>query len=392
MQGGVHVDKTTIFISSVAQDSLSAIRNDVFNELKNMGHEPIRFEDSMRYIHQDAIRTCLEYVSKSDIFLLFIADKAGTLLEDEGKTITHLEFLRAYKENKHIIVYVHDTVLDTYFQTIRPQIKKSLKLYFSKHGKEPDSMFDFISENIKENSHIAEKYVWYFLYDAEQKGIYFEKCSLGVEVLSNIKSYLSALFKESLQYFNIRSEIQKSLEHVDLYGDFYELSLEFISLIRNAQITNWRRLLALLRSKMVGCNIYTTNTKYQQEAIGALMDCKAVTLYEKRGNMMVCKEYDGLTTPENFSLSDTSSYVVQTYNDHEHNEKLYYSLEKRTCYFLFKVKSYVFCFHLPLLGEWDYHKLKTYQHHIFNAILESKGYSYCYFIKMLLGGLSSEQL
>lgn len=142
-------------------------------------------------------------------------------------------------------------------------------------------MLKFISENIKEQPHVAENYVWYFLYDAEQKGIYFEKCSLGVEILSNIKSYLSALFKESLQYLNIRSEIERSLEHVELYGDFYELSLEFISLLQNGQITNWRRLLALLRSKMVGCNIYSKNTNYQQEAIGALMDCKAVTLYEK---------------------------------------------------------------------------------------------------------------
>jgi hypothetical protein len=45
---------------------------------------------------------------------------------------------------------------------------------------------------------------------------------------------------------------------------------------------------------MVGFNIYSTNTKYQQEAIGALMDCKAGTLYEKRDNQMICKEYDGL--------------------------------------------------------------------------------------------------
>jgi hypothetical protein len=81
------MDRTTIFISSVAQDTFSSIRNAVFEELKNMGHEPIRFEDSMRYIHQDAIRTCLEYVSRSDIFLLFIADKAGTFLEDEGKKL-----------------------------------------------------------------------------------------------------------------------------------------------------------------------------------------------------------------------------------------------------------------------------------------------------------------
>ncbi|WP_027409382.1 DUF4062 domain-containing protein [Anoxybacillus tepidamans] len=386
------MDRTTIFISSVAQDALSSIRNAVFEELKKIGHEPIRFEDSMRYIHQDAIRTCLEYVSRSDIFLLFIADKAGTFLESEGKTVTHLEFLRAYHENKRIIVYVHDTVLNAYFRTIRPQIKRSLIHHLNEHSKEPDCMLTFINEQIEENKDIAENYVWYFLYDAEQKGIYFEKCSLGVEVLPNIKSYLSTLFKESLQYLNIRSEIERSLEHVHMYGDFYELSLEFISLLENGQITNWRRLLALLRSQMTGCNIYSANTKYQQEALGSLMACKAITLYEKRGDHMICKEYDGLTTPENFSLDDTESYVVQTYKDPNHNEKLYYSLEKRICYFLFKVKDYVFCLHLPLLGEWDYYKLKAYQEHIFNAILESKGYSYCYFMKTLLGGLAREPL
>lgn len=45
------MDRTTIFISSVAQDSLTAIRNSVFEEIKKIGHEPIRFEDTMRYIH-----------------------------------------------------------------------------------------------------------------------------------------------------------------------------------------------------------------------------------------------------------------------------------------------------------------------------------------------------
>lgn len=386
------MNRTAIFISSVAQDALTSIRNAVFDELKKMGHEPIRFEDTMRYIHQDAIHTCLEYVSKSDIFLLFVADRAGTFLESEGKTVTHLEFLRAYHERKRIIVYVQDIILRTYFQTIRPQIKQALIHHLNEHGQEPDSMLAFINEQIEEREGIAENYVWYFLYDMEQRGIYFEKCSLGVELLPNIKSYLSSLFKESLQYLNIRSEIERSLEHVQMYGDFYELSIEFISLLQQGRITNWRRLLALLRSQMTGCNIYATNSKYQQEIVGALMDCKAVTLYEKRGNQMICKEYDGLTTPANFPLDDGESYVVQTYKDLDHDEKLYYSLEKRTCYFLFKINQYVFCFHLPLLGDWDSYKLKAYQDRIFNAILESKGYVYCYFIKMLLGGLPHERL
>lgn len=191
---------------------------------------------------------------------------------------------------------------------------------------------------------------------------------------------------------NIRSEIEQSLEHVNVYGDYYEMSLELISLIHKGQITNWRRFLALLRSQMIGSNILSSRsrTKYQQESVGAIMDCNAVTVYEKIGNQMICKEYDGIATPSDFSLADETSYVVQTYQDDDQNEKLYYSLEKKICYFLFKAGSYVFCFHLPLLGVWDKYKLHSYQERILDAILESKGYSYCYFIKTLLGGLKNE--
>ncbi|GKU83095.1 DUF4062 domain-containing protein [Niallia sp. NCCP-28] len=384
------MDRTTIFISSVAQDSLTAIRNSVFEEVKRIGHEPIRFEDTMRYIHEDSIQTCLEYVSKSDVFLLFIADKAGTLVADEGKTVTHLEFLRAYHENKRLIVYVFDHVLDMYFQQIRSPIKKAADAFFRTYGKEPDSLVDLIKECADKQAAAIDPYVWYFLYDAEQKGVYFERCSIGTEVVSNITAYLSSLFKESLQYLNIRSEIEQSLEYVHVFGDYYEKSLELISLFHKGKISNWRTFLAILRSQMNGFDILSLRTKYQQESVGAVMEANAVTVYEKIHDQMICKEYDGITTPENFSLEDLSSYVVQTYLDNENNEKLYYSLEKKTCYFLFKAGSYVFCFHLPLLGVWDQYKLQSYQEHIFSAILESKGYTYCYLIKTLFGGLLHE--
>jgi len=384
------LDRTTIFISSVAQDSLTAIRNSVFEEVRRIGHEPIRFEDNIRYIHEDSIQTCLEYVSKSDIFLLFIADKAGTMVKEEGKTVTHLEFLRAYHEKKRLIVYVFDQVLDIYFQQVRTQIRNALDEYIQKHGKEPDSMINLINESVYVQSINIDPYIWYFLYDAEQKGVYFEKCSIGTEVVSNITAYLSSLFKESLQYLNIRYEIEQSLEYVNMFGDYYEKSLEIMSLFYKGQITNWRSLLAILRSQMSGFNILSLRTRYQQESVGAIMESNAITVYEKIGEQMICKEYDGIATPENFSLDDLTSYVVQTYLDDENNEKLYYSLEKKICYFVFKAGSYVFSIHLPLIGGWDKFKLQAYQEHIFNAILESKGYTYCYLIKTLFGGLINE--
>lgn len=384
------MDQTTIFISSVAQDSLTSIRKSAFEAIHSMGHKPVRFEDSMRYIHEDSVQTCLEYVSKSDIFLLFIADKAGTMLEDEGKTVTHLEFLRAYHEKKRLIVYVFDEVLNTYFQQIRPQILKAIESYVQEHNKAPDSMLHLIDQNIDVQSFHVEPYVWYFLYDLEQKGIYFEKCSIGTEIASNIKAYFSSLFKESIQLLNIRPEIEESIEHVQVYGDYYEYSLELIGLLHNGEISDWRRFLAILRSQMTGFDIFAQQTKYHQESIGAIMDSNAVTVYEKMGDQMICKEYDGIATPEDFPLDDFTSFVVQTHHDHLNNEKLYYSIEKRTCYFLFKAGPYIFCFHLPLLGGWDQFKLQTYQEDILHAILASKGYSYCYFVKKLLGGLSIE--
>ncbi|WP_144653886.1 hypothetical protein [Siminovitchia fortis] len=325
-----------------------------------------------------------------NIFLLFIADKAGTMVADEGKTVTHLEFLRAYSEKKRLIVYVFDHILDMYFREIRPKIRKALDKHIEEYEKEPESMVNFINECIDVQSIAVDPYIWYFLYDADQKGIYFERCSIGADITSNITSYLSSLFKESLQYLNIRSEIEQSLEYVNVYGDYYEKSLEIISLFHKGKIENWRSFLAILRSQMSGFNILSLRTKYQQESVGAIMESNAVTVYEKIGDQMICKEYDGIATPDNFPFDDLTSYVVQTYRDNENNEKLYYSLEKKTCYFLFKAGSYVFCFHLPLLGVWDHYKLQTYQEHIFNAILESKGYTYCYLVKTLFGGLVNE--
>lgn len=128
----------------------------------------------------------MEYVSKSDIFLLFIADKAGTLVKDERKTVTHLEFLRAFHEKKRLILYVFDHVLDTYFQQVRPRIKKAMDLFIKEQGKEPDSIFHLINDCLDEKLPGVDPYVWYFLHDAEQKGVYFEKCSIGTEVVSNI--------------------------------------------------------------------------------------------------------------------------------------------------------------------------------------------------------------
>src|SRR5690606_1629631 len=125
------------------------------------------------------------------------------------------------------------------------------------------------------------------------------------------------------------------------FGDYYEKSLEIMSLFYKGQITNWRSLLAILRSQMSGFNILSLRTRYQQESVGAIMESNAITVYEKIGEQMICKEYDGITTPENFSLDDLTSYVVQTYLDDENNEKLYYSLEKKICYFVFKAGSYV---------------------------------------------------
>lgn len=380
LKGEDTVDTLSIFISSVAQDSLTSLRKEIAKKLQDVGHHVICYEESIHFTELDSVKTCLNYVENSDLLLLFIDNKAGSLIVSEGKTVTHLEFLKAFEEGKQILVYVNHTIKSEFFGFLT-ELKNKHDLYES-------SFKTFCDELTRLTlTHIQDSYVLAFLYDAYVKGFYLHTMNLGLDTVQQVKTHLSVMMKEGLQYLSLKTSIDQAFHHFQMYGDFYENSLKFLEVVRKGEIIDSRRLLSRLRNLIVEeIEVFETDTIYQTKSLTSMKSATAITLYVLDGDMMRLLEYDGDVTAESIPLENRDSYVVQTAENDSVEETLYYNEDKHLFYFLFKVNDYVFCIHFPATGEMTNAYALKYQKHVFDAIIKSKGYQYCYFLKKLLGG------
>jgi hypothetical protein len=93
------------FISSTDKD-LRAYRTAILNVLPRMD----QFGIDMRFLGAQATRTAtqvsIEYIDRSDVIILLIAWRYGTLDPSFGKSITHLEFERARHLNRPLFAYL----------------------------------------------------------------------------------------------------------------------------------------------------------------------------------------------------------------------------------------------------------------------------------------------
>lgn len=374
------MDTLSIFISSVAQDSLTPLRNEVASKLQDVEHHVVWYEESIHFTELDSVKTCLNYVEKSDLLLLFIDSKAGSMIASEGKTVTHLEFLKATEEGKQILVYVNHTIIAEFF-TFLPELKKNHDLY--------EYHFETFCEELNKLTltQIRDSYVLAFLYDVYVKGYYFQTMNMGVDIAQLVKTHLSVMMKRGLQYLSLEASIDQAFHHLQMYGDFYENSLKFLEVVQKGEMIDSRRLLSRLRNLIVEeIEVFETDTIYQTRSLTSMKPATAITLYALDGDTMKLLEYDGDVTAESIPMENKDSYVVQTAENDEVEETLYYNEEKHLFYFLFKVNDYVFCIHFPATGEMTNEYALKYQKHVFDAIIKSRGYQYCYFLKKLLGG------
>lgn len=374
------MDTLSIFISSVAQDSLSPLRKEIADKLLDVGHHVVRYEESIHFTQLDSVKTCLNYVEKSDLLLLFIDSKAGSMIAPEGKTVTHLEFLKAVEEGNQILVYVNQIIISEFFVFL-PELKEKHDLY-------EVNFKGFCSHLTKlKSSQIQDSYVFAFLYDAYVKGYYFQSMNLGIDMVKQVKTKLSVMMKEGFQYLSLKSSIDQAFNHFQMYGDFYENSLRILEVVQKGEMIDTRRLLSRLRNLIVEeIEVFEMDTMYQTKPLTSIKPATAITLYVSDKDEMKLLEYDGDVTAESIKLDNKESYVVQTAENDDVEEALYYNDDKHLFYFLFKVNSYVFCIHFPTTGEMTSDYALRYQKHVFDAIIKSKGYQYCYFLKKLLGG------
>ncbi|OAT85957.1 hypothetical protein A6P54_17550 [Bacillus sp. MKU004] len=119
-----------VFISSAAEPGLKQLREQVHTELKMMEHYPLMYEkDFGPWPPQELVENCLEYVGKSDVFLLFVAHRAGNYMESYKATVTHCEFQAAHQNSKHIIVFVQDDIYRLFWYDLRIMMAEMVEEY-----------------------------------------------------------------------------------------------------------------------------------------------------------------------------------------------------------------------------------------------------------------------
>jgi hypothetical protein len=96
--------KKTVFISSTYIDLLSH-RKAIWDLLAEYDVN-VKGMEAFGARKEAPIETCLNEVSQSDIYIGIIANRLGSIENNSGKSFTQLEYERAIKEDKEILIYL----------------------------------------------------------------------------------------------------------------------------------------------------------------------------------------------------------------------------------------------------------------------------------------------
>jgi hypothetical protein len=99
--------KPKVFISSTYLD-LIPYREKLWQALSNMGFEIFGME-KFGARSSAPIDTCLQEVTKSDVYIGIISFRYGSIHKESRKSFTELEYERAVSLNKEILIYLFDS-------------------------------------------------------------------------------------------------------------------------------------------------------------------------------------------------------------------------------------------------------------------------------------------
>jgi hypothetical protein len=383
---GLRLAKAKIFISSVNEDGLKRLRKEAFSELRALGHEPMMWEENLGPwpAHADPVSKCLEAVDEADLFLLFVGNYGGTYYKEARRTVTHLEFIKAYDRGKTVLVFVDTTVKAIFFGTIRKWLDDFMEQYIdeSGHPPSPDVILTALKQNPAIPAHI-DPYVWFLLHDLSMRNVYMDDLSLGVPI--DWKTYFSDLLRRGSILLPLRHSIAENGRRLEQSEEAFSLLSEFSQLQQKADGSRYESILQAIAHKMSGDTIEQRYGHYLSEAIGAYKACIGATLYVKDHEKMrfVAKCAD-VAWNRSFRLDDQSSYVALTYNLNK--DTVHYTQAKQMFYCCLKQGDFILTLHFPAGPDWDNRKYMIYQENVNNAIINKNPYL-VFMVKMILGGL-----
>lgn len=378
--------KTKIFISSVNEDGLKRLRKEAFMELRELGHEPLMWEENLGPwpANTDPVVKCLEAVDEADIFLLFIGNYGGTYYKHAQRTVTHLEFIKAHDKGKTILIFVDTTVKAVFFGTVKKWMDDFLEQYIGESNQHPSP--EVIMAALKQNpgipSHI-DSYVWFMLHDLSIRNVYLDDLSLGVRI--DWKEYFSDLLRRGSMLLPLQHSIMENGKRLEQSEDAFRMLSELSLHTQASEKPNFEGILQAIMHKMSGGKIEQRYGRYMSEVIGSYQACIGATLYVNDNDKMnyVAKCAD-VAWNRSFKLDDQSSYVALTYNLNK--DTVHYTQAKQMFYCCFKQGRYVLTLHFPADSDWDNRKYMIYQESVNDAIIKKNPYLVV-MIKMVLGGL-----
>jgi hypothetical protein len=264
--------KAKIFINSSAQGELRTLREKTFEFLKDkLGHDPQMYEKNFgpwpAYVN--SVQRCLDKVGECEIFLLYIYNKAGTIVPAERKTVTHLEFLKAYRQQKEIIVFAEKETKSVFFHMFKQPLEEAAQSYLEQHGRPHPSLLDVVQSIPDRPTDMYDDYTWVILYDLLEKGIYFEDLTVNDNgefeidfTLNCLSDYLSDMLRRGAAMLPVAEEFISATELVSQYDDYRDLAVELMRTVENVSIRDWRDFLAVLKEKMRGGEILTSQKIY----------------------------------------------------------------------------------------------------------------------------------
>lgn len=380
--------KTKIFISSVNEDGLKPLRQKVFHQLRQLGHEPVMWEENLGPWpgHVDPVLRCLDAVQESDIYLLFIGSRAGTYDWNAMRTVTHMEFIKAYEQGKLILVFADIDVKRSYFGTVKPLLEQYIEKYMATETRFPSP--SHLVEILQDDDRIPagiDPYVWYLYYDMTQRKVYIDDLTLGVPI--DWEMYFSDLLRRGSLLLPLEDYIEQTALRLDQYDDAFELITSLLPSLQIMEIEQPEKALEKIRTMLKGGTIEQVYGQYMTECIGHYKDCCAASLYTLNGESLQLVAAVGTAVPvQEFDLNDQSSYMALTVGMGDPAEQVYYKEAKGMFYHCIRSGSKVITLHYPADPDWNAKKFIHYKESVNRAIL-SKNPLIIEWIKLCLGGL-----
>lgn len=268
-----------IFISSTIRD-LAFVRSSLAGQIESLlGHHAV-VSESIEFNFTGSgniVESCLEEIEKSDVYLLVIGERYGSIVPEWGISITHAEYRHALAVGKPVLVMVVNRIWILY-QDDSPTLEPGLKHFI-------DEVSSNFARNVKP-------------FDSSDDAFAYVRAQLSVLLKNYVRTGLNPLevhdiirtsrVHESANRLFV-SLMENSEQHVS--PDYTRILSVFIQELQTGEIRN--HLVQIQLSQVTGATLYKLSA-----------DGQRLVKLGSAGNV---------GGRESFQVADATSYVSQTY-------------------------------------------------------------------------------